>query len=234
MLAHRVFAPFKRHLPLWITRPIRNALTALLTPVHFAYSSGHFRSSLAGSALSRSGCPIPWYSLPAVDFLSRRRYDGRRVLEFGGGNSTLWWAARAAQVVTLESDERWIRRIESSAPANVSVHLVSLDACELPSLLQPGIAFDVIVIDGLDRHQAAQRSVALLKDDGAILLDNSEGEWGPPGSHRIIQLFAGLGFSRVDFYGYAAGNIAPQCTSLFFRRGCFLLNDQAPPSLRDA
>jgi hypothetical protein len=50
--------------------------------------SGHFRSSVNGKALSQAGVPLPWYTYPAIDFLTQRDFRGRSVLEFGGGQST--------------------------------------------------------------------------------------------------------------------------------------------------
>jgi hypothetical protein len=92
--------------------------------------------------------------------------------------------------------------------------------------------FDIIVIDGLDRLECAARAVPILAEGGAIILDNSEGYWGPEGTYPILDLFRAAKFCRVDFYGYAPGVILPHCTSLFFRDSCFLLvGDENPVRL---
>ena len=44
---------------------VRKLGTALLTPFYFSLSTGHFRSSLAFRALTKSGLPIPLLTYPA-------------------------------------------------------------------------------------------------------------------------------------------------------------------------
>ena len=44
---------------------VRKLGTALLTPFYFSLSTGHFRSSLASRALTKSGLPIPLLTYPA-------------------------------------------------------------------------------------------------------------------------------------------------------------------------
>src|SRR5947209_1387749 len=85
----------KRALPSHMWQPLRAFATALVTPIRFSRVTGHWRSSIAASAKTRSGEAIPWYTYPAIDFLSQRDFAGKRVLEFGGGQSTIWWSQRA-------------------------------------------------------------------------------------------------------------------------------------------
>src|SRR5262245_4561702 len=77
---------------------LRRVGTAILTPILFTVHQGHFRSALARKAVDATGHPLPWYTYPAIQFLSAKDFCGRRVLEFGAGQSTLWWSARAGQV----------------------------------------------------------------------------------------------------------------------------------------
>jgi hypothetical protein len=92
-------------------------------------------------------------------------------------------------------------------------------------VLLNGQQFDVLVVDGLDRYQCAIRSLTHLKPGGAVLLDDSNGYWGPrEGQYPILELFRIHGFQRIDFFGYAPGVILPRGTSLFFKEGTFLLS----------
>jgi hypothetical protein len=45
-------------------------------------------------------------------------------LEFGAGQSTLWWARQAEKVVSFEADRSWDAHLSKQIPANVSLHLV--------------------------------------------------------------------------------------------------------------
>ncbi len=44
-----------------------------------------------------------------------------RVFEYGCGHSSLWWAARAKEVVSIDHDEAWVDRINKSKPDNLTV-----------------------------------------------------------------------------------------------------------------
>jgi hypothetical protein len=221
----------RRVLPRFLFNILRSVGTALGTPLIFSLSSGHFRSSFARRAVDRHGHPIPWYTYPAIDYLSRKDFRNTRVLEWGAGQSTLWWAGRARAVVAVESDQSWYEALRPQLPSNAVVHLTGPDLSALRDKING--PFDLIIVDGLDRLRCAELSLDLLSEGGAILLDNSEGTWSGDGSYPIIELFKRCNFSRVDFYGYSPGVSSKQCTSLFFRTGCFLFSDAKPPVIPD-
>jgi hypothetical protein len=193
-------------------------LIGLYVPAHFAIASGHFRSSLARKALNKHGRPIPWYTYPAVDYIARLDVAGCRVLEFGGGQSTLWWAERAKKVVTVELDAGWRSHLIRLVDGRVEVVTVA-----------PEGPFDIVIIDGGERLTAARRTLEVIAEEGLVIQDNSDGYWGERGTYPILDLFEARGFSRVDFRGYAAGTRRIGCTSLFFGPSCGLLRGLPPP-----
>ncbi|MEY4942961.1 MAG: hypothetical protein RL254_1142, partial [Planctomycetota bacterium] len=80
------------------------------------------------------------------------------MLEFGGGQSSIWWAKQAKRVLTFEGDQAWHDRIRGQMPTNVDLQLVQGDSPEarvarIQQVLakDPAERFDVIIIDGLDR-----------------------------------------------------------------------------------
>lgn len=229
MFVHQVARIFKQSLPSPVFRALRAVSTAALTPIAFSYQSGHFRSALKSRAVDKSGKALPWYTYPAIDFLQQKHLTDRSVLEFGAGQSTLWWAGRSKSVVSFESDRAWYESLLGQVPANVRLRLTDLEASDVRRELA-GSKFDVIVVDGLDRLICAEMSIAFLNEGGAVILDNSEGYWGRDGEYPIIEFFNANNFSRVDFYGYAPGVILPSCTSLFFKDSCFLLAGNESPA----
>ncbi len=159
-----------------MTAPIRSLTIALVTPVLFSYRTGHFRSSLRKAALSKDGEPLPWYTYPSIDFFERRTYDDKVVLEFGGGQSTLWWAKRAKRVVTLEGDADWHASLKARVPDNVELHCVPADnavACvsAVESVLRskPFTTYDVVVIDGLYRYELIDTARRVMAKTGMIV-----------------------------------------------------------------
>lgn len=226
IIIQKAFKPFKEKLPSWIWNPIRSLLTAILTPVLFSHRSGHLRSCFVREAVSAKGEPIPWYTYPCIDFLRFRCYKWKKVLEFGGGQSTLWWARRAMHIITFEGDKSWYEKIKSKMPANVELYLVSMEnpekcASDVKRILdsRKDDKFDVIVIDGLFRFEMIDIAKKVMADSGVIICDNAEG-------YGFYEGFKDSELNRVDFFGYAPGVVLPHCTSIYFRRSSFLFNSQ--------
>jgi hypothetical protein len=178
--------------------------------------------------MTAAGAPLPWYSYPAIAFLNQTDVTGRSVLECGGGQSTRWWLSRGTKVVTLESHAAWAQELRMSIGSHARIETVRDGLEDLPADIAAA-HYDIVVVDGLNRLRAAELAMRCVKADGAILVDNSEGNWGPPGTYPIIDLLQGAGFNRVDFHGYGPGTRLPHCTSLFFKDTCFLLRPSAPP-----
>lgn len=218
----RAFAPFKRHLPVWVWDPIRRFATAILAPALFSWRSGHLLSSLRCKAVSRIGDPLPWYTYPSIDFLKHRNFADKSVLEFGAGQSTFWWAARARRVVAMEGDAQWFENISRSKPGNVDLHLVSereAQSCvdDVTKILRENhqnAKYDVVVIDGLCREALIEIAMDYVSNDGLIICDDAE-------SYGFFEGFQDTGLNRVDFFGFSPGVVLPHCTSVFFRSGAF-------------
>lgn len=228
MIIHSVFSAIKKLLPSNLSSIVRRIFTGFLTPVSFSYETGHFRSSLLSKAVDKYGKPLPWYTYPAIDFLASKDFANCSILEFGAGQSTMWWAERAHSVLSFESDFEWYRRLTSRIPQNVKIYHVRDDLNELDTYLSNQL-FDIIIVDGLDRLKASKKARQLLRGSGGIIFDNSEGYWGPEGTYPVMDFFRSEGFSRIDFYGYAPGVVLPHVTSLFFKDSCFLIEGRESP-----
>jgi hypothetical protein len=220
--------PIKRMLPSAIWRPARALATGIITPIRFSRSTGHWKSSLGMAACSASGDPIPWYTYPAIDFLSQRNFEGRKVLEFGGGQSTLWWSTRAQSVLTVEEGADWCERLRRQIGGNVTLHHFPVDGATrsvapIEEMLGAGPTrrFDVIVVDGHLRRELTALAFSYLAPDGAILLDNYDG-------YDLHEEIKYRDCRRVDYFGFAPGVSLRHCTSLVFVGDCFLLKPDIP------
>ena len=218
----------RNRLPSRFWHPLRAVATAVLTPIRFSRATGHWRSAMSTRALSPNGHALPWYTYPAIDFLSQRDLRGKRVLEFGGGQSTLWWAQRASEVLTIEEDEAWYRQLLTQVPGNVDLRHVAADTrtrdiSAVKAILDAHKAapFDVIVVDGHLRREATALAFSHLAPTGALILDNAEGY----GFHEEVSTRP---CQRVDFFGFAPGVSRRHCTSLVFVGNCFLLDPAIP------
>lgn len=224
----RITGPLKRMLPSSLWRPVRAVATGLLTPLRFSARTGHWTSSLHQSARAPGGAALPWYTYPAIDFLAQRSFADKNVLEFGGGQSTLWWAPRAKTVMTVEEDGDWYQSLLPRVPANVTLKHAPIDRAA-PSIepvramlaAHPVSKFDVIVIDGHLRKKLVSLAFERLAPGGALILDNAEGF----GFHEEIRDVA---CRRIDFFGFAPGVSMRHCTSLVYVDDCFLLDPRLP------
>ena len=207
---------------------MRSIATGVVTPIRFSLTSGHWKSSMTMSACTATGAPIPWYTYPAIDFLTQRNFEGRTVLEFGGGQSTLWWSMRAQSVLTIEEDAAWYKRLCSRVGHNVSLHHIPVDhatrsVASVKTLLdaQPIRVFDVIIVDGHLRREVTALAFDYLAPGGAMILDNSEG-------YGFYEEIRDRSCRRIDFFGFAPGVSLRHCTSIVFVNDCFLLNPDIP------
>jgi hypothetical protein len=228
----RWFAPIKRISPEAIWRPFRAFATAVVTPVRFSHVTGHWKSSIRTAAQAADGTPLPWYTYPAIDFLAQRDFAGKNVLEFGGGQSTLWWSVRAHSVLTIEEDPVWFARLRPRVGSNVCLHHIAVDHLTrsvdpIKEVLDANDvrSFDVIVIDGHLRRELTTLAFDYLNGWGALIFDNSEG-YGFYEETRMRNC------NRIDFFGFAPGVSLRHCTSLIFLNDCFLLRPDIPiPSI---
>jgi hypothetical protein len=248
MNIHSIADGARKKIPGFIFNPLRKFVNAFLGPVCFSLSTGHIRSAFKSFAVDRHGNPLPWFSYPAIQLLLSSDFTSKCVLEWGAGQSTLFWAKRAREVVSFEHDRAWADLLRPKLPANVKLHVIKEDMSDYNSKLSPG-KFDVIIVDGLDRYKSAQLSLDLVAEGGVIIVDNSEGNHGeinspsaasfpaqgdPKASYGIVNLYTDCGFSRADFYGFAPGVSVQQCTSVFFKGDCFLFHREDIPTIKIA
>lgn len=225
----RAFAATKTFLPTPVSSFLKSVASAAAGPMIWAYRTGFLRSCFARAAVSRKGSALPWYTYPAIDFLRFRNFQSRSILEFGGGQSSVWWAKRARNVLTLEGDPAWFERIRTQMPENVKLVLVpmpdvrtNVEAVARVLETQENPRFDVAVIDGLYRREMVDFALKYRSADGVVICDNSDGY----GFHERLQ---DSGLSRVDFHGNAPGLALPNVTSMYFDPGnCFLFDARVP------
>lgn len=77
-------------------------------------------ASLDGVPRNKDGA-VPWITYPAFRQLQRVIKPNFKVFEYGCGSSSLWWAANAAEVTSVEHDAAWAERVAKTAPANLKI-----------------------------------------------------------------------------------------------------------------
>lgn len=49
----------------------------------------------------------PWFTSSSIAWLENQDFSKKRILEYGGGGSTLWWLRRSREVFTVEASYIW-------------------------------------------------------------------------------------------------------------------------------
>jgi len=183
---------------------------------------GWFRSAEEGLPVDRHGNPLPWYTYPAISFLSGKILSHMTVFEYGSGNSTFWWSKRVSSLTSCEHDPRWYNSLKNRVSSNVEYLYRELDRGGEYSrvILEYKNRFNIIVIDGRDRVNCAKNSLQALRDDGVIIWDDTERDRYQEGCSYLMQ----NDFRRLDFDGLAPiVNFArKRSTSIFYRdNNCF-------------
>jgi hypothetical protein len=164
---------------------------------------------------------LPWISWPCIDWLDQVDLAGKRIFEYGGGGSTLYFLRRGASVRTVENSEGWARRIQARVMEE-GLHesrRFDLELVEVPYHPGPddralscayvralgGAPWDLVLVDGVEgslnlRMECLQRAKEYVTLHGCVLLDDAwrqEYETAPSimsGFRR--QVFQGVGPSR--------------------------------------
>lgn len=56
---------------------------------------------------------VPWLTFKAIDFLKKNLHKGMKAFEYGGGSSTLFFANRVGELVTVEHNKDWFTNLRS-------------------------------------------------------------------------------------------------------------------------
>ena len=176
--------------------------------------SGWLRSWRLRKPVTRDGQPLPWYTYSAIHFLEDRIRPDMRVFEYGCGNSTLWWAARVADVVSVEHDPSWAEAMAKQAPANATIVLQTDPTMYAVEIKRHG-PFDVVVVDGVEpRYDSARAAVTELAPDGVIIWDNSNSEEFVEARRTIHELGE---FRELVFHGFGPTCVRFWSTSILYR-----------------
>lgn len=191
-----------------------------------AFKFGQAKTAQRRTSTDKLGRPIPWYTYPAIEYLGQLDFSGKRVFEYGSGNSTLYWSERCRAVTSVEDDEKWHGAISKRIPRNVQYDLILDKTGYVDSINAFERSFDVVVIDGSHRYECAIEAVNMLSSDGIIILDNSD--WHPNAAEYLRE----ASLIQVDMFGFGPINHYTWATSLFltpkFRPK--LLSDRQPIS----
>lgn len=167
--------------------------------------------------VNKANNKIPWYTYPAIEYLSSLDFTQKSIFEYGSGYSSIFWSNRAKNVTSVDNDINWIEKIKSEFNSNQTV-LFKKDDCEYEnSIAEVGKKFDVIIIDGIRRVECSKVIKYYLNNDSSdgfmIILDNSD--WYNDIARYLKEE---LDLIEIDFHGFGPINAYTWTTSIFLSR----------------
>jgi hypothetical protein len=157
------------------------------------------------------GHALPWFTYPAIEYLKRFSCSGWQVFEFGAGQSTEYWSRRGATVTSVEHNEQWFLEVKRKELPNATITHQGEKQAYVAAIGEAGVRFNAIVIDGVWREACVEACIPYLRDDGILILDNSD--W----YHQAGEKVRKKGFLEVSFSGFGPVNDYTWTTSLFFK-----------------
>lgn len=122
--------------------------------------------------------PSPWMNKDAVAYYESIMRPAMRILEWGGGYSTIWLEKfDPAYLVSIEHNKDWADALEP--------YLTTTDLRKVDTYPQNFVneweeeSFDLIIIDGINRLQCLYWVLEhnLLAEDGIIVYDDMHRKW---------------------------------------------------------
>lgn len=169
--------------------------------------------------LDRDGNPIPWYTYPAIEYLSQFDYTKKKIFEFGCGYSSLFWAKRAQLVISIEDNPKWFEKWRQEFHSdNLDIRWRDEGEIYEKAIFEQEDLFDVIVVDGKRREKCCETAVQKLADGGMIILDDSDRINTSQEYVKAVDVLRKADLLQVDFYGFCPMNNYTKTTSLFFKR----------------
>jgi len=172
----------------------------------------------SGFCLDKNNNAIPWMTYPAISYLERFVTKKQEVFEFGLGSSTLFFARNCQNVYSIETNKIWSQiittKLEQQNLENSNITLME-DGLENENyenyLKTLNKKFDIIIIDSIKRYKSAINSINYLKDNGIIILDDSQRK----NYQKIFDFFANNNFKKQDFPGIEPGKLKMKNTTIF-------------------
>ncbi len=173
-----------------------------------------FRSMKSGFPVNKSGEAIPWYTFPAIEYLSQFDFSEMNVLEFGSGYSTVYWKKKCRKITSVEHRAEWINIVKGFIFKENTELILQTENNYTQICKTLDKKFDIIIIDGIKRPDCTREIKHCLNTQtGLVILDNSD--WYPETSKYLRNE---LNLFEIDFFGFGPINNYTWCTSIFISR----------------
>lgn len=202
----------KKHL--W---PLIAVYRLFLVRDSYLHSTGWLRSLKSDYPCAADGEPVPWINYPMITFLQARLTKDLRVFEYGSGFSTLFFQRLVCEVVSAEHNDAWLGALTAKVSSNVTLLSVPSDAEYSRAISLCAKAFDVVLVDGIDRVNCVRMAFDHLTEQGVVILDDSQRS----AYRESFDVAESRGFRSLSFEGLKPSGHSCDSTTIFYRdRNC--------------
>lgn len=106
--------------------------------------------------------PYPWYTKPCLEWLECISLKGKKIWEYGAGDSTKWYRTSKAIVKGVDSNRDYQPK---------GIHFAILQDEYTQAISKKG-PFDFIIIDGIWRDHCTEFALKELREGGYLIIDN--------------------------------------------------------------
>lgn len=182
---------------------------------------GHDKSVKKNIPVDSNLNELPWFTYPAIEYLSQFDLKEKDVFEWGSGNSSFFFAKRVRTITSVEISIDWYNLGVQKLKSNQTLILSTHDNYANEIVIKEK-KYDLIIIDGILREECANIAPNYLKEGGLIIYDNSERD------PNVCKKLRDLGFIEIDFHGLGPINFYSWTTSIFFKTLNFQPLNQQP------
>lgn len=183
---------------------------------HYLKEEGWWPSFNLKKPVDKNYQPLPWTTYSFIDFIDTRLTKNMNIIEYGSGNSSLYFSKKVGEVFSIEHHKEWFESISKQKTENMNMVLVNENVEDYSNAItQLNKKFDLILVDGLFRNECAAVAYKYLSPNGVLLFDDTErSEY-----KTTFDLMESNGFKKLDFWGFAPGLFYKKCTTIFYRDG---------------
>ncbi len=130
--------------------------------------------------------PVPFIVMDAIRFLTTLVQPGMKVVEAGGGNSSLWFLEKNTHVTTYEHSSEWAGFIQQTVrenplrfhEKNFNIKVMQGSSALADMALIPDQSLDFVLVDCMNdftrRNDCMEVLMSKVKKGGWMVLDNSD------------------------------------------------------------
>jgi predicted O-methyltransferase YrrM len=158
--------------------------------------------------------PVPFLTMDAIRFLDNLIRPGMRVLEIGGGNSSLWFLERGVNLLTYEHDHEWAMMVLDEVkrnPEHFHAERFNLRVMKGKDTLNDlakldNKHFDIVLVDSMNDYTRRTECIRIakekVKEGGWIVLDNSDNpaNWAADEMLDGKEMFRFTGYSPMSLF----------------------------------